>query len=137
MLVRSLSCEDLLEEEMATCSQYSCLENSMGRRACWATVHEVSKIQTQPRECSVVACRIQFPDQRSNPGPLHQQCQVLANGPPGKSPYLIFKWMMVDIKSLLYVYFIGYIYDIDIIVLFLNVKICNVQKLHLLYLFNT
>ena len=64
-------------------------------------------------------------------------CVSSANGPPGKSPYLIFKWMMVDIKSILYVYFIGYIYDMDIIVLFLNVKICNVQKLHLLYLFNT
>ena len=26
--------------------QYSCLENSMDRRASWATVHEVSKIGT-------------------------------------------------------------------------------------------
>ena len=27
--------------------QYSCLENSMDRRAWWATVHEVAKSQTQ------------------------------------------------------------------------------------------
>jgi len=26
---------------------YSCLENSMGRRAWWATVHRVAKSQTQ------------------------------------------------------------------------------------------
>ena len=33
----------------------------------------------------VVACGIHFPDQRSNPGPLHWEPRVLANGPPGKS----------------------------------------------------
>ena len=27
--------------------QYSCLENSMGRRAWWATVHRVAESQTQ------------------------------------------------------------------------------------------
>ena len=27
--------------------QYSCLENSMNRGACWATVHGVTKSQTQ------------------------------------------------------------------------------------------
>jgi len=27
--------------------QYSCLKNSMDRRACWATVHGVAKSQTQ------------------------------------------------------------------------------------------
>ena len=27
--------------------QYSCLENPMDRRACWATVHGVTKSQTQ------------------------------------------------------------------------------------------
>ena len=32
----------------------------------------------------VVACGILFPDQVSNPGPLHWQCGVLA-GPPGTS----------------------------------------------------
>ena len=30
--------------------QYSCLENSMGRGAWWATVHGVTKNQTQVRE---------------------------------------------------------------------------------------
>ena len=36
------------------------------------------------------ACGIQFPDQRSNPGPLHWKHGVLATGPPGKSlNYLI------------------------------------------------
>ena len=46
--------------------------------------------------CSVlvVACQllvgvsvIQFPDQGSNPGPLHQKHGVLATGPPGKSQF--------------------------------------------------
>ena len=27
--------------------QYSCLENSMDRGTCWATMHEVAKSQTQ------------------------------------------------------------------------------------------
>ena len=30
--------------------QYSCLDNSMDRGAWWATVHEISKIQTQLRD---------------------------------------------------------------------------------------
>ena len=33
----------------------------------------------------VVAWRIQFPDQGSNPGHLHWEYRVLATGPPGKS----------------------------------------------------
>ena len=33
----------------------------------------------------VAACTIQFPDQGSNPGPLHWECRVLPTGPPGKS----------------------------------------------------
>ena len=32
-----------------------------------------------------VACGIQFPDQGSNPGPLHWECRVLATGPLEKS----------------------------------------------------
>ena len=32
----------------------------------------------------VVAGRIQFPDQRSNPDPLHWELRVLATGPPAK-----------------------------------------------------
>ena len=38
------------------------------------------------RELLAAACGIQFPDQGSNPGPLHWECRVLATGPPGKSP---------------------------------------------------
>ena len=33
----------------------------------------------------VVACGIQFPDQESNPRPLHQELRVLPTGLPGKS----------------------------------------------------
>ena len=40
----------------------------------------------------VVAYRLWFPDQRSNPGPLHWECGVLATGPPGKSLKLKFSW---------------------------------------------
>ena len=43
MRVRSLGQEDLLEEEMATPLQYSCLENPMDRGAWRATAHGVSK----------------------------------------------------------------------------------------------
>ena len=38
--------EDLLEEEMATHCQYSCLENSMDREAWWATIHRVIESDT-------------------------------------------------------------------------------------------
>ena len=42
---------------------------------------------------SAAACGIHFPDQGSNPGPLHWGHRVLATGPPGKSlsPFLINK----------------------------------------------
>ena len=43
--VQSLGWEDPLEKEMAT--QYSCLENPMDRGAWQATVHRVTKSQTQ------------------------------------------------------------------------------------------
>ena len=33
----------------------------------------------------VAACEIQFPDQGSNPDPLHWEHRILATGPPGKS----------------------------------------------------
>ena len=44
--VRSLDHEDPLEEEMTTI-QYCCLENSMAKGAWQATVHRVTKSQTQ------------------------------------------------------------------------------------------
>ena len=37
------------------------------------------------------ACGIQFPDQRSNPGPLHWECGVLSTVPPGKSLIYVFR----------------------------------------------
>ena len=45
--VRSLGQEDPLEKEMATHSQYPCLENPMDGGALYATVHGVAKGQTQ------------------------------------------------------------------------------------------
>ena len=45
--VRSLSGEDSLEKEMATCSKYSCLENPMDGGAWQVTVHGVAKNWTQ------------------------------------------------------------------------------------------
>ena len=43
--VESVGQEDPLEKGM-TATLYSCLENSMGRGAGWATVHGVTKSQT-------------------------------------------------------------------------------------------
>ena len=45
--VQSLGQEDLLEKEMATLLQYSCLENPMDGGAWWATVHGVAKSWTR------------------------------------------------------------------------------------------
>ena len=45
--VRFLGWRDSLEKGMAATLQYSCLENSMGRGTCWATIHRVAKSQTQ------------------------------------------------------------------------------------------
>ena len=42
------------------------------------------------------ACRIQFPDQGSNPGPLHWECGVLPTGPPGKS-LSVFSFLFLQI----------------------------------------
>ena len=46
MWVPSLGQEDPLEEEMATHSGYSCLENPMDRGAWKATVHGVTELDT-------------------------------------------------------------------------------------------
>ena len=45
--VQSRGREDVVEKGMATPLQYSCLENSTDRGAWWATVHGVTKSQTQ------------------------------------------------------------------------------------------
>ena len=47
MWVQPLDWEDPLEKEMATHSSISCLDNSMDRETWWATVHGVTKSQTQ------------------------------------------------------------------------------------------
>ena len=47
MWVQSLGQEDPLENGMAHPLQYTYLENFMGRGAWWATVHEVTKGQTE------------------------------------------------------------------------------------------
>ena len=46
MRIRSLGWEDPLEEEMATHSSYSCLENPMDTGAWRAVVHKVTQSQT-------------------------------------------------------------------------------------------
>ena len=38
--------------------QYSCLENPMERKACWATVHGVTKNWTQLKRLSTHACTL-------------------------------------------------------------------------------
>ena len=53
---QSLVWEDLLEEEMATPLQYSCLENPMDREAWWSTVHRVAKSQTQLKRFNTAQC---------------------------------------------------------------------------------
>ena len=40
-------------------------------------------------ELLVMACGTKFPDQGSNPGPLHSEHRVLATEPPGTSPPLL------------------------------------------------
>ena len=45
--VQSLGQEDPLEKGMVTHSSISCLENSMDRKAWWATVHGVAKSWTR------------------------------------------------------------------------------------------
>ena len=51
--VQSLSGEDPLEESMTSHSiQYSCLKNPVDRGTWWATVHRVTKSQTQLKQLS-------------------------------------------------------------------------------------
>ena len=49
---QSLGQEDLLEREMATHSQHSCLGNPMDRGTWWATVHGVAE---SPKTTKTVA----------------------------------------------------------------------------------
>ena len=46
-------------------------------------------------ELLVAACRIKFPDQGSNPGPLHEQHGILTTGPPGKPLPTYFTYILL------------------------------------------
>ena len=57
--------------------------------------------QLQQEESLVAACKllvaaygIQFPNQAVNPGPPHWEGRILATGPPGKSPSLLFNGLI-------------------------------------------
>ena len=52
MWVQSLGLEDKLEKKWPPL-QYSCLENSMDRGACWATVHGVGKESDMTERLSI------------------------------------------------------------------------------------
>ena len=56
----------------------------------------------------VVAYGNQFPDQESNPGPLHWELRVLATGPLGKSPSCCISFFFVVYISLLDMILISY-----------------------------
>ena len=58
-----------LEEGNGTLLQYSCLENSMGRGASWATVHAAAKSWTRLGDGAHA---------RAQGGPRHQQRQASA-----------------------------------------------------------
>ena len=47
MQVQFLVWENSQERGHGNPLQYSCLKNPMGRDACWATVHRISKSQSQ------------------------------------------------------------------------------------------
>ena len=53
MRIRSLGWEDPLEEEMATHSSYSCLENPMDKGAWQAVVHKVTQSRTGLNRLSI------------------------------------------------------------------------------------
>ena len=83
--VQSLGQEDPLEEEMATHSKYSCLENAMVKGARWATVPGVTKSWTR---LSTHTLQRIFPAQGSNPSLWHWQVDSFSLSHLG-SPYLI------------------------------------------------
>ena len=55
--IQSLCWEDPLKKGTATHSQYPCLENPMDRGAWWATVHGVTKSQTQLSDLHIMNIR--------------------------------------------------------------------------------
>ena len=64
------------------------------------------------------ACRIQFPDQGLNPGPLHWEHGVLPTGPPGKSLfyYSLRLWVSLTFSAVYSVYFIDFHLDLYYII---------------------
>ena len=74
---------------------------------------QLHQVLTAASEVLVAACGIQFRDQGSNPGPLHQKQGVLATGPPG-SPYTFFLLHKASLLSLKLVTPLSYnIYCLD------------------------
>ena len=72
--------------------QYSCLENSMDRRACWATVHGVEKSDMQSKhaasslEWTEGKKRVIQTRQQSNSWTsLHSQLSLTSRSPPNRS----------------------------------------------------
>ncbi len=59
--VQSLTREDSPEEGNGNPFQYSCLENSMDRGACWAKVHGVTKSWTRLSDFHFLSlCHLRF-----------------------------------------------------------------------------
>ena len=69
----------------------------------------------------VEACGIQFPDQGSNPGPLHWEHRVLITGSPGKSP------LVFIIISVILLFYCGKICIIMQFTIFTIFTILNAQ----------
>ena len=61
--------------------------------ACWIFLVVTCKLL-------VTACGIKFPDQESNPGPLHWELRVLVIGPPGKSLVSHFNKRMLQFRGM-------------------------------------
>ena len=81
--VQSLCWEDPLEEEMATHSQYSCLENPMDRGAWQATVHRITKTGAWGRGLALTGCHTLTCHSSSLSHILHLS-DVCLGGPPGR-----------------------------------------------------
>ena len=90
MWVQSLGWDDLLVEEMATHSSISFLENSIDRRAWWATVHRVAKNLPAMQETQVRSLGRKDPPKRECqttqvflPGEFHGQSSLTGYSPRG------------------------------------------------------
>ena len=68
------------------CCVWDLLVAACGLLSCGVWASQLQHADSQLRH----ACRIQFPDQGSNLGPLHWERGVLPTGPPGKSLCCLF-----------------------------------------------